>query len=235
MYEPSSAPAMRGPVADESALTFQKSTAQAGQEVLAEKWSSIVQRIRQGEEEATEEFYHHFYGGIRLLLFRKVGPQEFEDRIHNTFVILLGAIRKGEVRDPSRLPAFVRTVLERQTVSYVQGVIHERRACVDGQAATDLRDHRQSHEESLSSEQRASLMRELLQQMDRTDREILTRFYLDEHPREKICADLDLSSDQFRLRKSRAKIRFGTMAKRFLARRPLSSLLVRRRRYLQSA
>lgn len=235
MSEQSSAPAMRGPVSDESALTFRKSPAHAGPDVIAEKWASIVQRIREGEKEATEEFYRHFYNGIRLLLFQKAGSQEFEDRLHNTFVILLAAIRKGEVPDPSRLPAFVRTVLKRQAVSEVQGVIHERRACVDGQAATDLRDHRQSREESLSSEQRASLMRELLQQMDSTDREILTRFYLDEHTREQICADLDLSSDQFRLRKSRAKIRFGTMAKRFLAPRPLSSLLARRQRHLDIA
>ena len=64
-----------------------------------EQWSSLVHRIRQGEKDAVEELYRFFYGGIRLFLCRHLGPQELEDKVHDTFVIVLSAIRRGEVRD----------------------------------------------------------------------------------------------------------------------------------------
>ena len=40
------------------------------------------------------------------------------------------------------------------------------------------------------------------------DREILVRFYLREQTPAEICRDLDLTENQFRLIKSRAKARF---------------------------
>ena len=54
------------------------------------------------------------------------------------------------------------------------------------------------------------------------DRELLVRFYIHEHSVEDICADLNLSCNQFRLLKSRAKVRFGELGKRALARRAFS-------------
>ena len=97
----------------------------------AEHWSSLVHRIRQGEKDAVEELYRYFYGGIRLFLCRNLGPQELEDKVHDTFVIVLTAVRRGEVRDPTRMAAFVRTVVRRQVANHIGGVIHERRDCVE--------------------------------------------------------------------------------------------------------
>jgi len=51
------------------------------------------------------------------------------------------------------------------------------------------------------------------------DREILTRFYLQEQTQEEICAEMNLSDTQFRLLKSRAKARFGELGRKKLARR----------------
>ena len=88
-----------------------KQTGEAGDLIgEEERWSILVHRVRQGEKEAIEELYRYFYGGIRLFLCRHLGPQELEDKVHDTFVIVLTAIRRGEVRDPGRLTSFVRTV-----------------------------------------------------------------------------------------------------------------------------
>ena len=51
------------------------------------------------------------------------------------------------------------------------------------------------------------------------DREILTRFYLQEQTQEEICKEMILSDTQFRLLKSRAKARFAEMGRRKLGRR----------------
>ena len=200
----------------------------AGEEANAavnDEWSTLVHRIYHGDNDSVEQLYRYFYGGIRLFLCRHLGAQELEDKVHDTFVIVLTAIQRGEVRDPSRLPAFVRTVVRRQVANHIGGVIHERRDCVDIDStggADQLVDDRQSPEQQVISDEQISIMRELLLQVDERDRELLVRFYLREETAEQICADLNLSSNQFRLLKSRAKVRFGELGRRALARRAFS-------------
>ena len=55
--------------------------------------------------------------------------------------------------------------------------------------------------------------RRVLKGISRRDREILNRFYVQE-PMAKICDEMGLSYNQFRLLKSRAKARFGELGKR---------------------
>lgn len=186
-------------------------------------WTDLVERVRLGEKEAVEELYKYFYGGIRLFLCRHLGAQELEDKVHDTFVIVLTAIRRGEVRDPARLSAFVRTVVRRQVANHIGGVIQERRDCVDAETSAEhLVDDRQSPEQHVISVEQLAIMRELLDQVDDRDRELLIRFYLHEHRVEDICADLNISGNQFRLLKSRAKVRFAELGRRALARRAFS-------------
>jgi len=70
-------------------------------------------------------------------------------------------------------------------------------------------------------------MTSILRSLPDRDREILTRFYLDEQTQEQICEDMNLTETQFRLLKSRAKARFGELGKRKLHQKPLVSLFLR--------
>jgi RNA polymerase sigma-70 factor, ECF subfamily len=65
--------------------------------------------------------------------------------------------------------------------------------------------------------QRTEIARKVLNGVSRRDREILNRFYVLEQPQERICAEMGLSYNQFRLLKSRAKARFGELGKRVAA------------------
>ena len=56
----------------------------------------------------------------------------------------------------------------------------------------------------------------VLKGLSSRDREILTRFYLQEESQEQICREMKLTDTQFRLLKSRAKARFGEMGRRKL-------------------
>jgi hypothetical protein len=46
-------------------------------------------------------------------LCRQLGPQDLDDKVHDTFLIVVQAIRKGELREPERLMGFVHTVVRR--------------------------------------------------------------------------------------------------------------------------
>ena len=62
-------------------------------------WQNLVERIHKGEESGMEELYRLFGRGIRYYLCRQLGHQELDDKVHDTFVIVVQAIRRGELRD----------------------------------------------------------------------------------------------------------------------------------------
>jgi len=46
-----------------------------------------------------EEFYLLFSKGIRFYFCRQLGAQEVDDKVHDTFVLVVQAIRRYELRD----------------------------------------------------------------------------------------------------------------------------------------
>lgn len=190
-------------------------------------WPDLVARIQQGEEAAMEELYGFFARGIRYYLCRQLGPQELDDKVHDTFVIVVQAIRRGELREPDRLMGFVRTVVRRQVAAYIDEVVHSRREEMNLDLGVRIADRRNNPEQSAAFHQKVEFMLTVLGSLSDRDREILTRFYLDEQSQEQICEEMNLSETQFRLLKSRAKARFGELGKRKLQQKPLVPLFVR--------
>ncbi|HWU38315.1 MAG TPA: sigma-70 family RNA polymerase sigma factor, partial [Candidatus Acidoferrum sp.] len=169
-----------------------------------------------------------FSRGVRFYLCRQLGPQELDDKVHDTFLIVVQAIRRGELREPERLMGFIRTIVKRQVAAHIDNAIQSRRDYQELEPDGSLPDARESPEESVISRQRLEIMESVLRSVSRRDREILTRFYLMEQTQEEICAEMDLSDTQFRLLKSRAKARFGELGRRTLTRRPLHRLILRK-------
>ena len=95
------------------------------------EWVELVDRIRINETDGMEEFYQLFSKGIRFYLCRQLGPQELDDKVHDTFVVVVQAIRRGELREPSRLMGFVRTIVRRQVAAHIDKVVHTRRDQID--------------------------------------------------------------------------------------------------------
>lgn len=79
-------------------------------------WHDLVDRIKRNDDSGMEELYGLFARGIRFYLCRQLGAQELEDKIHDTFLIVVQAVRRGDLREPERLMGFVRTVVRRQVV-----------------------------------------------------------------------------------------------------------------------
>jgi RNA polymerase sigma-70 factor (ECF subfamily) len=190
-------------------------------------WVELVERIRSGLSDGMEDLYQLFSKGIRFYLCRQLGPQELDDKVHDTFVVVVQAIRRGELREPERLMGFVRTIVRRQVAAHIDKVVHSRREQIELDATVRVVDPRENPEQSAIFRQRAELIQRVLTELSGRDREILTRFYLHEESQDEICAEMVLTETQFRLLKSRAKARFGELGKRKLAQRSLQAVFLR--------
>ncbi|MBI4890547.1 MAG: sigma-70 family RNA polymerase sigma factor [Acidobacteria bacterium] len=191
------------------------------------EWAGLVERIRNNDNAAMEELYRTFSRGIRYYLCRHLGPQELDDKVHDTFLIVVQSIRSGSLREPDRLMGFVRTIVRRQVAAFIDNAVQARRDFADLEVGGRIPDLRQNPEQRAIHEQRTNLMIKVLRGISQRDREILTRFYLYEQSQEQICEEMNLTETQFRLLKSRAKARFGDLGKRRLASNPLTTIFRR--------
>jgi RNA polymerase sigma-70 factor (ECF subfamily) len=192
-----------------------------------EMLSLLVERIRAVETDGMEELYLLFSRGIRFYLCRQLGPQEFDDKVHDTFVLVVQAIRRGELREPERLMGFVRTIVRRQVAAHIDRVVHIRRDHLDLETSARVADPNGNPEQAAMFRQRTELIQRVLGEMVDRDREILTRFYLEEEGQNQICSEMALTETQFRLLKSRAKARFGELGRKKLSHRGLSAIFLR--------
>jgi RNA polymerase sigma factor (sigma-70 family) len=173
-------------------------------------WADIVSRIQAGQNSGIEELYHVLNRGVRYYLGRQLGHQDLEDKLHEVFLVVVSAIRKGQVREPQRIMGFVRTVAQRQVAAHIQKLVHSRRRESELTPGLDIADEGQDPERSAILREKVELMKIVLAQMPERQREILVRFYRDEQTPEQICQEMSLTETQFRLAKSRAKAAFGT-------------------------
>lgn len=191
-------------------------------------WQELVGRIQHGDESGMEDLYRLFARGVRFYLCRQLGPQELDDKIHDTFLIVVNAIQRGDLREPDRLMGFVRTVVRRQVAAHIDHLVHNRREQINLDVGVRVADARRNPEQSTAFKEKIAFMLDVLKQMGDRDREILTRFYLEEQSQERICREMTLTDTQFRLLKSRAKARFGEVGKKRLQSTPINSIFLRK-------
>jgi RNA polymerase sigma-70 factor (ECF subfamily) len=204
-----------------------KNQASATSSGSAIDWVALVAQIKAGEDEGLEYLYRQFSRGIRYYLCRHLGPEELDDRVHDTFLVVVHAIRKGDLREPERLMGFVRTIVRRQVAAYIDQAVQSRRDQADIECGVTVADAKNNPEQQAMARQKKELMKSVLQSLSKRDRDILIRFYLNEEPQEKICADMSLTETQFRLLKSRAKARFGEIGKKKLTASGIFSVFLR--------
>lgn len=182
----------------------------------AAEWTELVENIRAGDQDAMSRLYDAFGRGVRFYLARQLGAQDIDDKVHDTFLVVLGAIQRGELRDPERLMGFVRTVVRRLVAHHIDKMVEERKDRSDYEEGFFAADDRANPEKDALKHEKVALMEQVLHTISRRDREILTRFYLSEQSQEQICREMGLNDTQFRLLKSRAKARFAELGRRRL-------------------
>jgi RNA polymerase sigma-70 factor (ECF subfamily) len=199
----------------------------ASRDLQSIDWALLVQQIKAGSDIGMEQLYKLFSRGIRYYLCRQLGPQELEDKVHDTFLIVVNAIKRGDLREPERLMGFVRTVVRRQVAAYIEQAVHNRKEQAELESGVAVADRTENPEQKAIVRQKAELMKSALEALSKRDRDILIRFYLKEQPQEQICREMSLTETQFRLLKSRAKAKFGEIGRKKLATSGIFSVLLR--------
>ena len=182
-------------------------------------FAEVVENVRNGHPEGLDQLYRVF----RILsasLRRQIGFQDFDDRVHDMFIVVAEAIRDGKLREPGALPSYIHGVARLSLCSKIG--VRSRRDRLSGSLRqwVTSRNQGQSPEDRLMERERTQIMRRLLGTLAEKEREILTRFYLHEQTKEQICEELCLTDTQFRLTKSRAKQRLSRMGQEHLNHAP---------------
>ena len=173
------------------------------------KPEQLVKQVRQECPFAIEALYGMVYEIARPYLRWRLGERasdESEDCVHEAFLAALEAIQSEAIRDPARLRSFILTIVRHKATVVLRKTTRDRRQ-LDVEECLHLIDQAPGQERLLMISERSRLLQHFLQQLGPSEREILIRFYLSGHSRERICRDLELTPNQFRLRKSRAKAR----------------------------
>jgi len=174
---------------------------------------SIVEQIASGDERGETRLITTFQTGLRWFLARQVGAEAAKDLVQEVLLDTITAIRDAQIKEPARLAGFVRAIARRKVYRQIDGYCAERRRFVDDGLGLPIRSNSPTPEESALERERIDLAARVLREMNPRDREILTRFYLQEQTQEQICAGMAINATQFRLLKSRAKARFGDLGK----------------------
>lgn len=182
----------------------------------------LVQRILAGDRRAEEELIERFGDGLLFLLRRWTrDPSTAEDLYQETLRLALEKIRRGEVREPDKLPGFLRSLAKNLSIH------HYRRGSVRGERERDLEevgaDAVVSHDAmdqltSLLRAEKAALVRQVIAEMPmERDRQVLFRFYIGEEDKERICADLGLTGPELNVVLFRARQRYRKLFEERLA------------------
>jgi RNA polymerase sigma-70 factor (ECF subfamily) len=172
--------------------------------------AELVARIQAGEARAEADLVQRYRDGLFYLLKRWTrDPETAEDLCQDTLRLALEKIRKGEVREPDRLAAYLRSLAKNLSTQLYRRSGERTDLRQELPAGLELPDRQPGALASLLREEKARLARQVLQNLgsDR-DRQILLRYYLCEERPERICSDLGLTSEHFYRVLHRARKRY---------------------------
>ncbi len=179
------------------------------------RFADVVRQVAASDPEGFEQLYRIF-AMQSVHLRRQFGFQDFEDRMHDVYLIVVESIQSGKVREPAALLSYIQGVARLVLCSHANTRSRRTRIFYSLCHWESNRCGRQTPEDTLRLKERSEIMRGLLQSLSPKEREVLIRFYLHEQAKEEICRDLGLTDTQFRLTKSRAKARLARLgAERF--------------------
>lgn len=163
----------------------------------------LVENIKENKEFALEELYG-LVKNFTFFLMRQLGTEDLQDSLHDIYLAVVQAIRAGRLRNPERLSAFLTAVARFHTYTKIDMRVRNRtrHVVLDGMDVPDST----NLEQRVYGQQKLRIVREMLRAMSPLDREVLRRFYLEDHSKERICRELKLTANQFRNIKSQAKL-----------------------------
>jgi RNA polymerase sigma-70 factor (ECF subfamily) len=177
----------------------------APEETPGSNLADLVRRIQAGDPAAEGELVSRFSRGLLLMLRRLVQNPALADDLHQeTFALVLGKIRRGEVREPEKLAGFLRStarnlfIADRRKEARYHPLEGDREEEGGSRPEPALTDRGPVPLDRVLADEEARQVRRLLDELrfDR-DRQLLLRFYVSDDSKEQICADLEIEPERF--------------------------------------
>lgn len=177
--------------------------------------AELALSVRAGEPGAEEELYERYRRGIAMILQQMVRSRAAaEDLFQETFRLAVEKLRRGELREPARLPQFLNSLARNLAIHHFRKE-GKRRDDEGLEAVAETYQIAPGQFDRVRRQEKATLALAVLEELrnDR-DRELLYRFYIAEDEKEEICRDLGLESLHFNRVLYRARQRYRELYER---------------------
>lgn len=172
----------------------------------------LAARIRAGDRRAEERIVELYGRGVAIILDRHTnGRPEAEDLYQETFRLALEKLRRGELREPAKLPGFLAQMARNLAIEHYRKAAR-RQTEPDSDAILGFAAPGTGPLAELLVRDNAALVRRALRDLaNERDRQILLRFYIAEEDKDHICADYGLTNLQFNRVLHRARQRYKAL------------------------
>jgi RNA polymerase sigma-70 factor (ECF subfamily) len=179
--------------------------------------AELVARVSAGDERAEEELFLKYRRGVTIILNQATDHSPaVADLCQETFRITFQKIKNGSLREPGKLPAFIWTVAHNLVTDHFRRLRAHQAAGIE--EAEYIADSKPDQLERLLEKEKAALIRRVIADMEsERERLALYRFYIAEESKERICADLKLSKQQFNLIIFRARRHFKELYEKMIS------------------
>jgi RNA polymerase sigma-70 factor (ECF subfamily) len=145
-----------------------------------------------------------------VLLRRRTGGDFglLQDLVQETLLVVIQRLRGAGIDDPQKLAAFAAQTARNLAIASLRKA-ERQKTDVDSDATDRNADTSRGVQEIAADVEAALAVRALLRELPQArDRLMLKRFYLDDHDKEVICQEMDLTEAAFNQALSRARKRF---------------------------
>ncbi len=170
--------------------------------------AELVARVMAGDERAEEELFLKYRRGVAIILNHSTdNSPAAADLCQETFKITFQKIKNGELREPGKLPAFIWKVAHNLVTDHFRKLRTHQISSIE--EVEDITDATPDQLDMILEKEKAALVRRVLSDMEsERERQALYRFYIAEENKERVCADLGLTTKQFNLIIFRARKHF---------------------------
>ena len=167
--------------------------------VDASRDRELVLRIQAGETTAEHEFVTRFRPRVLLIAVARMRDRDAaHDLTQDVLIAVLLGLRRGQLREPEKLPAYVQGTLKNLANNYLRNREHRSECSLDSllEASKDSVAEREV-------EERRRLVAQEIGNCNIVDQKILLYGLVDGHSLEEIAKRLGMSHEAVRARKSR--------------------------------
>lgn len=151
------------------------------------------------DRHSVAQLIEQHYPGLLLLMRRKIRDEQLAaDVLNDAIVTALEHVSTGRVSEPALIAGYVFQVAMNHARNHRRKFSERADLRADAAAMENVADQHDSPAPRLDTAFAASRIREIITGLPTPrDREVVTRFYLDEDEKDAICRDLKLSALHF--------------------------------------